>query len=787
MAEEVLDQTDEQQDGATGTSGAPDQDKPSPFGPKNEKLPDQLKIVAKALLQLIKDRDQFDRRIEVLGDRKRRFYSDGIQHFYADYGTGFYQVGQTGGYIDIGDRHIECPDYMDDYNIFYPCQRSLEAVLTQNPPGIDFRADDPSHEEDIQAAEAAEGYRLKFDRANSAKGIQLKLSRMFCLSGRTVLEVLTEANAQLWGNNPDGSPKHMETAKVYGTLETKVPIFAKDQAGCMYTLLFDDPDELQAKVDHPQIRKKIKGGEGSPAETDYERWARLGVRQPKKTNYIKGFKYISTRTKAYLRPGMYEASCCDELWQSAEGYAPPEPSDDTVGVTVRDVLLDLYPQGWCFTFVGDTYAEGWDANFDESIVIGFPREGDGMSGRALMEGATVVQDSYNDKKNAERQAYEKGWPATWVDADVVDYDALLSQASEPYAFHEVKELPKGDSVEAHIYREPEMVLSETFIQSMEEDRGPLIQTITGALPTLQGETSPTDKTATGKAIDRSQAMGMLSMAWAEMQRMLARMYYLAAIWATRNKDHGATITVPNPNGPNTEFSLAALDKGNFTAHPDTDSSFPESTASKRQMLQAMLPLIANNPLGMEFFNNPDNWEEILQLLGSPELTLDPASAYRKQTAEIEDLLENEPNIPTAQDIAAAQVAHAKIALEAEAKGLPPPPFQPPVPTPSIGVGQFDFHKWEFLKCQSFLSSERARREKAQGNDKGLQNVELHAALHQQAMQAQEMAQAALAAPPPPPAAPGAPGRPPAGHGGAPHVPEATNPAVARAAAPPVAT
>lgn len=778
---------EEQQDGSTAVADNP-VGTPTPWGPKsNQKFPEQLKTIAKALLGVIKDRDQFDRRIEVLGDRRRRFYSDGIQHFYADYGTGMYQVGTQGGYIDVGDRHIECPDYMDDYNIFYPCQRSLESVLTQNPPGIDFRPTDPSQEEDIQAKEAGEGYRVKFDRANDTKSIQKKIVRMFCLSGRTVLEVLTVANAQLWGRNPDGSPKRMETARVFGTLESKTQIFAKDQDACSYCLLFDDPDELQARAEYPDIREKIKGGEGSPAETDYERWARLGVRQPKKTNYIKGFKYISTRTKAYLRPAMYEADCCDTAWGGADGFEPT-PRQDGKPITVRDVLKQLYPQGWCFTFVGETYAEGWDANFDESIIIGFPREGEGMTGRALMEGATVVQDSYNDKKNAEREAYEKGWPATWVDSDVVDYDGLLSQRSEPYAFHEVKDLPKGESVEDHVYREPEMVLSATFIGSMEEDKGPLIQLITGALPTLQGETGPNDKTATGKAIDRSQAMGMLGMAWAEEQRMLARMYYLAAIWATRNPDHGATITVPGPDGQNREFELQALTKGDFNAYPDTDSSFPESTASKRQMLQAMLPLIANSPLGMEFFNNPDNWEEILEILGSPELTLDPASAFRKQTAELEDLLANEPVAPTPDEIQAARVAHAQAALAATAAGQPEPPFQEPGPKPSVPIAQFDFHKWEFAKCRSFLSSERARREKAMGNDKGLQNVELHAAAHFQAMAAEAMAQAALQ--PAPPAAPAAPPAHHAGPGarpGASHVPEATNPLVQRASAPPVAT
>ena len=111
--------------------------------PKNRKLPEQLQRVAIALLRELKQRDLYDRRIEVLKDRLHRFYSDGIQHVYPNYGTGTYQIGTSGGYVDIGNRTVQCPDYMGDYNVvFYPNQRSLEAVLTQNPPGIEFEPSD---------------------------------------------------------------------------------------------------------------------------------------------------------------------------------------------------------------------------------------------------------------------------------------------------------------------------------------------------------------------------------------------------------------------------------------------------------------------------------------------------------------------------------------------------------------------------------------------------------------------------------------------------------------------
>jgi hypothetical protein len=451
---------------------------------------------------------------------------------------------------------------------------------------------------------------------------------------------------------------------------------------------------------------------------------------------------------------------------SETGFSRQATGEDGKGLTVRDKLEELFPDGWCITLIGENYAESWNKSLDDAIVVGFPREGDGMTGRAMTEGLVVVQDSYNDKKNAEREAYEKGWPATWVSGQAVDYDALLNQRAEPYAFHEIKELRPGQTVENVIYREPEMNLSETFIASMEEDRGQLPQQISGALPALQGESAPGEHTASGKAMDRSQAMGMLGMAWAQMQFMWARIYYMAALCATTNPDHAEEIVVPNEDGQTSKFALAKLTKGKFHCHPDSDSSFPESTMAKRTQLDSVLALLAQAPeIGAEFAKSPDNWEAVLKLKGFPELTLTPAMAYEKQTAELEILLRESPipNPATQQ----YTVMHAKMALQAEAAGQPEPPFQPPPPEiSSVPVGKYDYHQWEFAKCQEFLSSERCRRELAaggpdkQGNPLGVQNVELHADLHQQAMIQQAMQAAAMA--PPPPAGKPAP-KPPAAH------------------------
>src|SRR5260370_3398811 len=344
---------------------------------------------------------------------------------------------------------------------------------------------------------------------------------------------------------------------------------------------------------------------------------------------------------------------------------------------------------------------------DDHITIGFPKERDGMTGGALMRDMVVIQDVVNDYKNAERSFYEKGWPSLWIDAEDTDYETILAQSSEPCAIRQKKRRDPSTPLEGDFDREPDMQLPESFVQEIANMVGPFAQFVSGALPALQGEETPGDKTASGKAMDRSSAMGMLGMPWANMQRIFASMYYQAALLAAANPDHSKEIVVPGEGGTNAVLRLENLTKGNFGAYPDLDSSFPESTAAKRANLQAMVPIIASNPvIAQEFFASPDNWEEMLDLMGITGMQLNPAEAYKKQTREFELLLRESP-VPDEQGLLQAQTMHPTAAVVAATQGAPPPPAPDPTQfmKSSIPIQPEDFHIWEYAKCQERLSSD----------------------------------------------------------------------------------
>ena len=737
----------------------PDPSDPPTYGTNNRDLPKQLKEAIDNLIKVFSQRDQFDRRIEVLMDRIMRFYDDGVQHVYPNWGTGVYQIGIAGGTVDLGKgQSLECPAFMGAYNIFRRDRRALHAVLTQNPPGIDFIPNQFGNPEGEQSAEIAEGYRHYFDKANDTKRIQEEISRYMCLSGRVVTRVYTAKDAQRWGYNEENQPRQMETCKVYGTLETRVPITTREFDKCVFVFCYEDPDAVLAKSQNPWIRKKIAGGEGALGESDWERYARLGVKQARKGYYLTGqaLAHLTTELHAFLRPAAFEEGCCDNILMDD----PPEgfefTPDDDGQVTIRSALLELFPDGIHAKYIGKTYSESWCEAMDDSICVGFPDVRDGMTGGALMEPGKVTQDTFNDYKNAERENYEKGWPATYFKGSANDYNAIADTRSAPGRFHLLKEAAPDQKIDGQIvYREPDFQVPQSFVAAMEEIRMTLEPDLVGALPALQGN-AKASQTASGQAMDRAQAMGILGPAWSNMQRMWATIYTQVVMLASKNPDHAKEITVPGKTGAKVTFQLQRIRKGTFHAKADVDSSFPESTSAKRQNITTFLPLAATTPLGAALFESPDNWEELLELNGNPDITLIPAIAYKKQMRELEVLLE-EPPTDNSQQVQMAMEQHAQASLQSEAQGLPDPPFQPPPPMmPSIVPEKDDFHLWESKKCAEYLSSEdcwirmtTGTPEEIQQAQLGIQNVRLHKGIHDQFLaqeQAAQMAQQAAMQP-----------------------------------------
>lgn len=745
------------------------------FGENNTKLPDQLQRILRALFMKFMKEEMYERRWEVMTGRRLRFYERGFQHVWWSDRTMMFQQVTPGMTTQVGGEELSAPNYVDDYNIFQPYLLTRVSVLSQNPPGIDFRPSKCDETLDQQAAKDAEAYKELFNQTNDRQALQLMAARLMGVSSRVVAWTRTEANVQRWGRDENGEPNKREVTSIYGDLETKCRITARTAEDSNYFVISGEKNVLDAKAQNPDFRDKIRASETGLGEESYERIARLGVLQGQKMSLAIGdlLKNLVTEHHAWMRQSAFEDECCaaeiefDYEIQNPRKERADEP--ESGALTARDVFNDIFPDGVHAKFVGEVYCGSWSEAVEDALTVVWAYEGDGMSRMPFMYPALTLQDRFNDFMNAAAEVFDYGWPAKWIEGDEGDGDAIQDQRSEPWNVY-TKKLPQNvTEMKALFYQEPYPELPESFIKHIQFISGQLAQFILGAPPALFGGSEAKTDTAAAYAQARDQAMGVIGPVWMQMQRLWAGIYYQAALAAGKNPSYPEILVAPVEGGKNQELRPGRMQKGRFGCYPDKDTGFPETQAAKRQMLQAFMTLIGQNPVALQaFMALPSNWELFKDLMGVPGIDFVQASQEDREKREREELLKNRPLPPDPAVIEELQVQHAVAAIQAQQTGQPAPP--PPNPDdlmePSVDVDPiFDNHAFAWAEWQRW-TVENADILAAQGEEQavGVQNARLHALKHKKFLDAmQSNVAGAMPLPaqkngaPQPPGQPAAPG------------------------------
>ena len=712
----------------------------SPYGADNRDLPEQLVEVLRSTIVKFSGRGKYSRRREVRRAWKLRLYQEGVQHLQWS-NAGYSQLVGGGTVTNSSGGSMQCPTYMDAYNIFLRFFLIVQAVLTQTLPSVRWMPMDPSNPDDVDKNKEAQNFAKLFDRFNDVKDILGQIVRMLGMDGRTVSWTRTEEDSQAFGFEADGiTPKRFQTTSIYGALETKVPVTCrKFDKSCLYVFIYHDNDIEIAKARYPWKADEIKVGGAALGESQYERFARLGVLNGVRGGLGSGgvgdsLDHIESGGDYFLRP---EAFTGHEYEADFEG-----------GGTVKEKLLELFPQGCRAVFEGDAYCASYKEAMDDHLDIQWPYQGDGMSRQGFMEVMAIVQDNFNDLCNWLREKVDTGAGETFVAGDQDSVDAITSQRAAPNAIRAAKQFKTpGEPLANGFYKTPDPEIPATLFKLLEFMRGDLPEFLLAALPSIQGGEMSDNGTASGYAMATANAKGQLGILWGRMQRMWARIRYQSALAAAQDEAATGTVQTTTSTGETIAVNMDALKKGNFGCYPDEDSGFPETTAQKRLILKDWAQMAGASPMAAELFDNVDNIEQMKELNGFSEMTFIPAEARTKQLHEIELLLQEAPVPPDPAMLDQAQTAHAAASLVATTAGGQAPPFAAPPDQPSVPVQELDYHQYEFQTCQQWLSSKARRDEDEKGNQAGVQNVILHALAHRVYIQQAAAAQAALAAPP----------------------------------------
>jgi hypothetical protein len=653
-------------------------------------LSDEARTALQSLFNQIMGEEKSARRAEVRKAWQQRNFRNGLQYLHWD---------EIDGYMSPEASGRELPRFMDVYNIYTPHWRSFVSILSSNPTGVNFVPNDLQRSNDINGARDAEKMRHRVDRLVNMRDRQAEAASYYCTDGRTITWSRVDKQGKL-------------RITVHGVLESKVPIFVRKMERWGYAVLSEEIDLWEAKESYPDFANDIQGIGTDTSESAYERYARLGVLANKRgaSGQADSLKNLVTEHTAWIRPSRYRKA--------------PD--------TVQPELKRLFPEGVRICVLSNKVVSAEPETMEQALQAGWPSPGQGQNRPSMLHDVVPIQQAFNDSMNMLREHIDYSIPARWV-TDTVDSEALAEQRSAPGVIHTLT-IPAGASISDLVMQEDVAQLPSELVQNIDRLLS-LAQFTTGDLPALYGDGTPDQETASGQKMLSDQAKGQLSPAWQGLQWLFSGTYEVGVkLAAVLDSDKGM-IAIPGPGGQQ-QLNPASILDGEWGCYPNPDSAFPETMADQRASLQSVLTQLAQGgPKGEEITYHPDNLKLIKQYSGLKDLVIPGAEARDKQLREIEQLLRE---VPVPDEAKLAEWEQAAVAAIQSGQEPPEPPM-----TSSVQIGKYDFNQPELDKCIEWLSSPACYEEMQKGNTKGVQNVELHADLHQDALT--KAAQAAAAA------------------------------------------
>jgi hypothetical protein len=418
-------------------------------------------------------------------------------------------------------------------------------------------------------------------------------------------------------------PNGQEVITIVGGLELKTPPWAGEMHEYPYLQWNMEVHQARLRTAYPHAADKI----GSPVASgsqEYERLARLAQSQGGPLTEGGDFNInLITFQRTWLRPWAFFAL------------------DDK---SLRDELLQLFPDGAHVAFAGDAYCESRNENMDDHWRVLHALPGDGSSGRPALGDALIsVQERFNTLSNLQIETYEYGIPPIYADSEVLDFDALQNQTAEPGAHYPARSKP-GQSLAAGFFQPAAAEVPPDLAEHAANLMGPVAQFLTGAFPALFGGAMANNDTAAGYAMARDQAMGRIGLVWRRMKFFHADVMLLAVDCFRRNRPNDVEVTLLGAGAAFESKWIRLADlKGNLFSYPETDEQYPTLWSQQRAVLLQLLG--SPDPAMQAVLSHPENLALVKRLIGLEELVIPDEESRTKQYREIAQLV---AEVPVAQ-------------------------------------------------------------------------------------------------------------------------------------------
>ena len=489
-------------------------------------------------------------------------------------------------------------------------------------------------------------------------------------------------------------PRGQEIITVVGGLELNAPVWATEQHEYPYLQWEVEAHRARLRAAYPHAADKIVNFGAVDAEDVYSRASRISVRQGLPVAHTgDALEKLVTYIRTWLRP-----------------WAFYEIEDKTI----RQRLLELFPNGCYVAFAGNTYLESRNEKMDEHWVVKHALPGDGQNRPAVGSSMMEIQERYNILSNIQAETYEFGIPPVYADPETLDFDALPSQTAEPAAHYPARAKP-GMSLADSFFQPAPAVISHDFIQHQQDLVGPVAQMLTGLFPAVYGGSMDDVKTASAYAQARDQAMGRMGMVWRRLKDFYARTMENAVDCFRKNRPEDVEIPILGEGGEfESEWIRQADLRGNIQMRTEASESFPRLKSQQRAVLLQLMN--SPDPEIAGVLGDPANVTLVKDMIGLTDIVVPGEDSRTKQMREIAQLTQSAPIKTMIPDPTTGLLVVKTV--------------------PTVGIDEvFDNHALEFGECVRWANSDAGQQAKID-NPQGFENVRAHALMHKRAMSLQ---------------------------------------------------
>jgi len=530
-----------------------------------------------------------------------------------------------------------------------------------------------------------------------------------------------------------------EVISVVGGLELNTPVWANEMHEYPYLQWSMEVHRAKLKASYPHAADKIQMGGPQSADEVYARASRVAISQGLPTTHPGDALFnLITFSRTWIRPWAF--------------YAIEDKS-------VRDALLALFPDGCYVAFAGDTYCESRNETMDDCWRVMHALPGDGQNRPSVGDSLVQIHERYNTLSNIQAETYEYGIPPIYADPQVLDFDALSNQTAEPAVHYPARARP-GQPLAAGFFQPAAAQVPPDLVRHQQELMGPVSQFLTGLFPAVFGGEMESQKTATGYAMARDQAMGRLGLVWRRLKQFYSDVMLLSVDCFRKNRPEDAEIPILGPGGEFESHWIRLADlKGNIQAYPESDETFPRLKSQQRGVIQQLMA--SSDPLIQQALADPANIGFVKSVLGLSDLVVPGEDSRNKQLREIEMLLHGAPVVQASggglpheegnergggnsvngegalggvdadagSDSRYVQNSNAQLNSNADRlKPVLPDALLPSVPVDLL----FDDHTVELEECRRWANSDAGQIAHVE-NPAGFANVRAHAEAHLRAI------------------------------------------------------